>query len=227
MSSAHEDTPNTGPAHPAAPEPTPPAPPTGGPGVPVLRSSRLKLGIVAAVSAVIVVGGGVAVAQAATGSSAVQDGRGPGGYGGPSGNGQDKPGGKDFQGHRGFGRGGAGAFGGMLHGDFVVKKGDGQYVTHRLQTGTVTAVSATSITAKSEDGHATTFVVGESTRVGNGTAKITDVKTGDTVTIVGLVSGDTATATRITDLALMRQRERGNGGSDQHPEGKPRPSRTS
>ncbi|MEV8515253.1 hypothetical protein [Dactylosporangium sp. NPDC051484] len=240
MSSAHEDAPNAGPAHPAAPaaaepntaEPTP-APPAGGPRGPVLRSSRLKLGIVAAVSAVIVIGGGVAVAQAASGANPVQDGRGPGGHGGgygapgggPSGNGQGGPGGHGFQGNGGFGRGGKGALGGMLHGDFVIKKSNGQYVTQRLQTGTVTAVSATSITAKSEDGHATTFVVGESTRVGNGSATISDVKTGDTVTIVGVVSGDTATATRITDLAL-RQPDRGDGGSDKRPGGSPRPSRT-
>ncbi|MFG2044105.1 hypothetical protein [Dactylosporangium sp. NPDC048998] len=185
----------------------------------------------------------MAVAQAASSSNAVQEGRGPGGRGGapgfpgggPGGNGQGMPGGNfqggpggngfqgnGFQGNGGFGRGGAGGLGGMLHGDFVVKNGNGQYVTERLQTGTVTAVSATSITAKSEDGHATTFVVGESTRVSNGMSTISDVKAGDTVTIVGLVSGDTATATEIIDMALMRQR---NGGG-QRPGATPRPTRT-
>jgi hypothetical protein len=117
---------------------------------------------------------------------------------------------------------------GALHGDFVVKGRDGQYVTQRLQTGTVTAVSATSITAKSEDGHATTFVVGSATKVDNGAAKVADVKVGDAVTVVGTVAGDTATATEITDIALMRQgngNKRGGNGENR-PGATPQPTRT-
>ncbi|WP_433328100.1 hypothetical protein [Dactylosporangium sp. CA-139066] len=209
------------------------------------RSSRLKLGIVAAVSAIIVIGGGVAVAQAASDSNST-DNRGPGGNGAPGfpgggrgGNGQNMPGGgQGFPGGGGPGGqgfpggggaftrgGGANALGGALHGDFVVKSGNGQYVTERLQSGTVTAVSATSITAKSEDGHATTFVVGADTKVGNGAAKISDVKAGDSVTVIGTVSGDTATATEITDIALLRQGNGGNGNR-QRPTGEPQPTRT-
>ncbi|GAA2333382.1 hypothetical protein [Dactylosporangium salmoneum] len=218
----------------------PPPPVDGSPAARAPRSSRLKLGIVAAVSAVIVIGGGVAVAQAASSSNAVQDGgRGPGGGrggaggfpgGGQNGNMQGGPGGNMQGGGQGFpgggfGRGNAGVVVGALHGDFVVKGTDGQYVTERLQSGTVTAVSATSITAKSEDGHATTFAVAGTTKVGNGNFKIADVKAGDTVTIIGTVSGDTATATEITDIALMRQ---GNGGNGGRPGGNatPRPTRT-
>ncbi|MFI5907873.1 hypothetical protein [Dactylosporangium sp. NPDC051541] len=225
---------------------------------PPQRSSRLKLGIVAAVSAVIVIGGGVAVAQAASDSNSSQSsgpGGGPGSPGGRGGGqagqgGQGGPGaqngqnqnGQNAQGGQGFpgggpggpggfgpgfgGRGGANALVGALHGDFVVKGGDGQYVTERLQSGTVTAVSATSITAKSEDGHATTFVVSDATKVDNGVAKIADVKAGDTVTIVGTVAGDTATATEITDTALMRQGNNGNGGNGQQRQASPRPTRT-
>jgi hypothetical protein len=66
----------------------------------------------------------------------------------------------------------------------------------------VTAVSSTSVTAKSADGHTTTFDVGSATKVDNGDDAIADVKTGDTVTVVGSVSGDTTTATTITDTTL-------------------------
>jgi hypothetical protein len=168
----------------AAPGPAVPTAPSGG-----SKQSKLKLGIVAAVSGVIVIGGGVAVANAASSGGAVtQQGRGPGGYGGGN-----FPGGN---------RGGVMGVTGALHGDFVVKDSTGKYVTERLQSGTVTAVSATSITAKSEDGHSTTFVVGADTKVDNGSGQIADVKAGHTVTIIGIVSGDTATATAITDAAL-------------------------
>ncbi|MFD0578262.1 hypothetical protein [Dactylosporangium darangshiense] len=224
-----------------------PAVPVGGtpmPSAPAPRSSRLKLGIVAAVSAIIVIGGGVAVAQAASDSASTQDNRGPGGNGqgfpggGRGGNGAQggAPGANGAQGFPGGGAftrgGGVNAVVGALHGDFVVKNGSGQYVTERLQSGTVTAVSATSITAKSEDGHATTFVVSADTKVDNGAAKISDVKQGDSVTVIGLVSGDTATATEITDLALMRQGNGGFGGNGgpggnrQRPSGAPQPTRT-
>lgn len=158
--------------------------------------------MVAAVSAVIVVGGGVAVANAATSSAKQQS---PGGYGRSGGYG----GGGGPGGVPGGGPGGApgGLRGGSelsraLHGDFVVKDSGGKYVTQRLQSGTVTAVSATSITAKSEDGYETTFTVDATTKVNGGNSKIADVKTGDAVTIVGLVSGATVTATSITDAKL-------------------------
>ncbi|GAA3195801.1 hypothetical protein ACFO1B_00125 [Dactylosporangium siamense] len=203
------------------PTPIPPWAASAGPPAPAVRQSRWKLGVVAAVSAVIVVGGGVAVANAAT-SSTRQPG--PGGYGGPSG----------YGGGRGAGGGPAGFPGGggargdlsqALHGDYVVKDSSGKYVTERLQSGTVTAVSATSITAKSEDGHETTFTVDASTKVNGGSSKITDVKTGDAVTVVGLVSGSgsgsgsMAAATSVTDAKL-----RPTGGAGR-PTGTQRPAR--
>ncbi|WP_238013210.1 DUF5666 domain-containing protein [Dactylosporangium sp. AC04546] len=199
-----------------APE-TPPAARTSGG-----RSSKLKIGIVAAVSGVIVVGGGVAVANAAsTGTGAVQQGPGGGhsGYGGYGG-----PGGQGFPGGGQPGRGGMerGGMMGALHGDFVVKDSAGKYVTHRLQSGTVTAVSDTSITVKSEDGFSTTFVVNGSTKVHNGSAKIGDVKTGQTVTVVGTVDGTTVTATTIADRSLRGDK------TDKQPRGsgEPKPTKT-
>ncbi|MFF5233836.1 hypothetical protein [Dactylosporangium sp. NPDC000521] len=92
---------------------------------------------------------------------------------------------------------GASGLSGVMYGDFVASDGAGGYVTRRMQTGTVTAVSAGSITAKSADGHATTFAVTSSTTVSGG-GSIGDVQVGDTVTVVGTVSGDTATATAVT-----------------------------
>ncbi|GAA2636436.1 hypothetical protein GCM10010399_81800 [Dactylosporangium fulvum] len=198
-----------GPA-PSAPPAT--APGDGGPGG--SRHSKLKVAIVAAVSGVIVVGGGVAVANAASTSGAVAQ-QGPG-------HGGDGPGGRG-------GRVERGGVKGALHGDFVVKDGSGKYVTQRLQSGAVTAVSSTSITAKSEDGHSTTFTVGTDTKVNHGSSTIGDVKVGDTVTVVGVVSGDTATATSIVDAALRTHKDgdpdKGPGkGGGRGPRGSASPS---
>lgn len=46
-----------------------------------------------------------------------------------------------------------------LHGEFVVSSGAGGYATELTQTGTVTAISATSITVRSEDGYSQTYVI--------------------------------------------------------------------
>lgn len=151
--------------------------------------SKTRTALVGAVAGLVVIGGGVAVANASTSSSSSSTSTGPGPGGGTAGGG---PG----------GTGGAEALRGALYGDFTVTATDGGYTTERLQSGTVTAVSATSITAKSADGHSTTFVVTSGTTVDNGNAAITDVKTGDTVTVVGTLAGDTATATTVTDTTV-------------------------
>jgi hypothetical protein len=175
------------------------AQPTGTPH----RSSRIKTIIIAAVAAVVLVGGGVAVASAVkSGSATSSSAGGPGGaMGGPGGSnvGNGGPG------------GGANGLGGALHGDFVASDGNGGYVTKRLQSGTVTAVSATSITARSADGYSTTFVVGASTSVDNGVDAIGAVKTGDTVTVVGTVAGDTNTAITVFDTTLNQSSNQQNG----------------
>jgi hypothetical protein len=107
--------------------------------------------------------------------------------------------------------GGAGTgLSGALYGDFTASDELGGYTTKRLQTGTVTEISTTSITAKSADGHTTTFVIGSSTTVDNGDDQVADIKSGDTVSVVGTVSGSTATATTITDTTL-NQAGGGNG----------------
>lgn len=153
----------------------------------------------AAVAALVIGGGGFAVIRAAgdTAAPASQQTGAQGAQAGPA----DGQGGPGAIGGGGTGRGASG-LAGVMYGDFVASDGSGGTVTRRLQSGTVTAVSATSITARSADGHGTTFAVTSSTTVGNGA--IGDVKEGDTVTVVGTLSGGTATAIAITDSALGR-----------------------
>lgn len=81
----------------------------------------------------------------------------------------------------------------------VVTLPDGSYATVRSITGTVSAVSATSITVKAANGTARTFAVNADTAVKEDRAasSIGSIAVGDTVHVHGTVSGDTATATRI------------------------------
>jgi hypothetical protein len=125
-----------------------------------------------AVAAVIVAGGGAAVWAASSSASTdtTTTAAGPGGMqGGP---------------------GGAG-LGSALHGEYVSSDGNGGYVTKIMQTGEVTALSATSLTAKSDDGFSKTYTITSD--------QATGLASGDTVTVVATESGDTATATSVTD----------------------------
>ncbi|WP_410630400.1 hypothetical protein [Amycolatopsis sp. cmx-4-83] len=177
-------------------EPTPNTPPQGEPApanwgdpaqaAPKKGWSGKKTAIAAGIAVVIAAGGGAAI-WAGT-SSADNTAQGPGGFGGPGGNGQFRgqgmPGG-------GFG-GGLAAMRDALHGDFVVADPNGGYTTERLQTGDVTELSATSVTLTSKDGYKQTYTIGSSTQ------KTGDVKQGATnVTVVAKVEGQTATATTL------------------------------
>jgi hypothetical protein len=108
-----------------------------------------------------------------------------------------------FGGFGGFGLGG-GAFG-ALHGQFVVPKSSGGYQTLDVQSGQVTAVSATSITLKSRDGYTKAYVVASSTAVDAQRDGIGSVKVGNQVSVVATVSGSTATATTVADMTLLQQ----------------------
>lgn len=129
------------------------------------------------VAVVIAAGGGVAIwaASSSSASTAADTAAGPGamGQGGMR------------------GAGGMGALGGALHGEYVASDGNGGYVTKIMQTGKVTALSATSLTAQSDDGFSKTYTITS--------AQATDVASGDTVTVVATTSGDTATATSVTE----------------------------
>ena len=91
-----------------------------------------------------------------------------------------------------------------LHATWVTR-GKGGFVTHDAIRGSVTAVSATSITVQAADKVSQTYAIGSATKVhsraaGKGrTAPITDVHTGDKVLVVG--TGTTGkTATWIADV---------------------------
>jgi hypothetical protein len=192
----------------AAPQPTqPPATPDGAPQP--KRWSAGKTAAVVAVAAVVAAGGGYGISKLVdTGTaSAATPGAGTGGFGAGGAGGRG-----------GFGGGGAGGIGGLLsalHGDFTVSD-NGSVVTERLQTGEITAVSATSITAKSTDGYTQTYVINSSTLVDNGDEQVSALKTGTTVTIIAKLSGDSGTATSISDQAAT-----GRGGFGGAPGGAP------
>jgi hypothetical protein len=115
---------------------------------------------------------------------------GPGGPDGPAGPGPGGPGGP--------GRGGMSGIAGMgpapaLHGEFVVADRNGGYTTELVQTGVLTAVSDTSITAKSADGFTQTYVITPGSRGAN-----VQVAVDDTVTVRGTKTNGAVTATAVT-----------------------------
>jgi hypothetical protein len=145
-----------------------------------------KTAVAVGVAVLIAAGGGVAIAVGNSGSDTpVTNGQGPGGAG--------RPGGFGAGGARGGFGGGAAALLTALHGDFVVANPQGGYLTERLQTGSVTALSATSISLTSKDGYKQDYTLDSATQ------KAVTPKTGDTVTVVAKVSGTTATATSVSE----------------------------
>lgn len=102
------------------------------------------------------------------------------------------------------GRHGGLAFGGgrALHGELVVPKPGGGYQTMVVQGGEVTAVSASSITVKSEDGFSQTYAVTADTLVNAARDGIDTVKKGVTARVVAVRSGDTLTAVHVSDQTL-------------------------
>jgi hypothetical protein len=123
-----------------------------------------------------------------------------------------KPGGGFGRGHHGgsfgklFGFGGFGGFGhfGGLHGEFTIRRPDGNgFQTVAVQTGEVTAVSPSSITVKSADGYSRTYSVDENTVVGSGRDGIGTVKTRDTVRVAGVVEGGQAKAAAVIDSTSL------------------------
>jgi len=83
-----------------------------------------------------------------------------------------------------------------VHGEMVVKNADGTYSTHVDVNGAATAVSASSITVKADDGFTATFTINSTTEVRTSATggAITDIKVGDTVHVDGTKSGSTLTA---------------------------------
>ena len=118
----------------------------------------------------------------------------------------------------GFGFGGV--FG-AVHGQFVVSKSGGGFQTIGTQRGSVTAVSATSITVKSADGFIKTYQVTSSTNVDAQRNGLGSVKTGHQVVVMATVSGSTATAISILDLNLLPAMHGGPGWNHPAPTAPP------
>lgn len=141
-----------------------------------VRKTLAAVGIAA-----VLAGAGAAVIYAAAGTTQNTPG-----FGGPGGG----PGGPP---------GGPGGFGGFsapvsaLHGEFVVADGRGGYATELTQTGVVTDISDTAVTARSDDGFTRTYVITTDTRQGRA-----EVKVGDTATIRAVAADGTDTATVIS-----------------------------
>jgi hypothetical protein len=140
-----------------------------------LTKSLTAVGVAAALA----IGGTIAVTSAnASGSTAAAQG--------PAGQ-------TEFQGtgrERFAGGGAMSVIGNALHGDFTVVEGTAT-VVERLQTGSVTEVSSSSITVKSTDGFTATYAVGSGLDLSAFTA-------GSSVTVLAKVSGKVATATSVT-----------------------------
>lgn len=79
-----------------------------------------------------------------------------------------------------------------LHGEFVVPDGAGGYRTELTQTGTVTAVSPTSITVRSVDGYSQSYVIPPTAGAVGAPFAVTDqvsvraTRTGQTATVTNL-----------------------------------------
>jgi hypothetical protein len=158
--------------------------PDPGGDTPSARHPRRRLVLVSTVAVSLAASGGVALAAT------------HGGPGGGPGSGGSAPAygtGTGQEGRRptgnGPGRGPVDAhLGQILHGDFVVLDRSGTGTTRkRIQTGTVTAVSTTSLTVRSSDGY-----VGVYSLTTKSTATV-----GAKVTVTATLSGTKATATSV------------------------------
>lgn len=109
-------------------------------------------------------------------------------------------------GHHRPGPMGGGPLGGGIHGEFVVPDQDGTgYRTVLTQSGEVTAVTATSITVRSEDDYTHTYVVSEDTSVNAGRDGIGDVEVGHDVRLLAVREGGDDSAVHIGDLTRMEE----------------------
>jgi hypothetical protein len=148
--------------------------------------SRRKTIAAVAIAVGVAGAGGVAIwAAAGSSTTTATDAGGPGKLGGQA------PGGQGGQ------VGGAGILESALHGEYVASDGNGGYTTELMQTGKITELSATSLTAVSDDGFSKTYTIDAGTATGGATG-VSGLATGESVTIVAATSGATATADSVT-----------------------------
>lgn len=172
------------------------------------RRSRIGTGI--AIAAVTIGALGIAgTAYAANASNspspAPSDSQGYGPRAGqPGGMMGGQPGGMKRDGDGRHGRGMGLGLGQALHGSGVVAKEGGGYQTVDVQRGVVTAVSADSITVKSEDGFTATYVVTADTLVNAQKDGIASVKVGDEVGVHAVENAGKKDAVQIRDRTQMK-----------------------
>lgn len=179
---------------------------------PPARSRRSRRGVVAGLLTVaLLAAGATGVALAADNGTATPT---PGSSGapsaGPRGGTEGQGGGRDerrgpggFGGHRGLG--GPGMFGlmGALHGELVVPKQGGGYQTVLVQRGTATAVSATAISVKSDDGFTATYDVTKATVVNATSGGISSIAKNANVVVLARKTASGGTALRVVDLSAI------------------------
>lgn len=103
-----------------------------------------------------------------------------------------------FDGGPGLTSSAGGFFGGpALHGELTVPSKDGKYETIDVQRGTVSKVTATTLTVRSEDGFTRTYAITKS--IASGIAK------GDEVQLVATVSNGNATVMRLTAISQQKR----------------------
>ena len=194
------------------------------------RRSRIGTGIAIAAIGIGALGvAGTAYASSSSPTPSPSD-AGRSGYGATGRDGAQKlgpsgttgPRGDRDRGHRGFGPGmgmGMGMGGGFaIHGSFVTPKQGGGYQTVDTQRGTVTGVSATSITVKSADGFTASYTVSSTTLVHAQRDGIASVKTGDEVSVTALESGSEKKAVSVIDASQLGAGHGwGGGGKDASP----------
>jgi hypothetical protein len=110
---------------------------------------------------------------------------------------------------------GFGGVGSVLHGEATVNGPKG-YETIEVQTGTVTSLkdvsgSTWSLVVTSADKTAITYTVDSGTSVNGGESGISSVKSGNTVSVVAVVSKGTATVKTLIDSTTLKA-NRGSWG---------------
>jgi hypothetical protein len=165
-----------------------------------MRETATAVGVAAVIAGL----GGAAIYAATEGGSHSMGGAhqafGPGG-GMPA-----APGGQHSGAIAGPGSGAAGAT--SLHGEFVEQDGAGGYTTVLTQTGTVTAVSATSITVRSEDNFSQIYAISQTS--GSASAPFA---VDDQVIVRATRTGQTAT---VTNIGSQQQGGPGGPGGPPH-----------
>ncbi|MGT2463931.1 DUF5666 domain-containing protein [Sinomonas atrocyanea] len=114
---------------------------------------------------------------------------------------------------------------GGLHGEVTVKRADGTYVTLVGQRGTVTEVTGTKLTVKSEDGYTHSYVLDGSTKFRSASdpkgpaLKASDLKVGDEVAVRAQRNGSDDTATAVVKGPFPVRTSQGQGGQNQGGQG--------